>query len=94
MSETQGINMDGFRDELHAMSDRLTRLEERGTARDDRMTRMEAAIAKMASQVETMAGDVRDAKTGLRVGLWISNTVWPLVAAGGAWIAHMMGKGT
>jgi hypothetical protein len=94
MSETKGIDMDGFRDDLHAMSERLTRLEERGTARDDRMARMETAIATMAKQVETMAGDVRDAKTGLRVGLWITNTVWPVVAAGGAWVAHMMGRGS
>jgi hypothetical protein len=94
MSETKGINMDGFRDDLHAMSERLTRLEERGAARDDRMSRMETAISEMAQEVKKMAGDVRDAKTGLRVGLWISNTLWPIIAAGGAWVAHMMGRGS
>jgi hypothetical protein len=93
MSETKGINMDGFRDDLHAMSERLTRLEEKGTARDDRMSRMEASLAKMATQVEAMANDVRDAKTGLRVGLWLSNTLWPIIAGAGGWIAYRLGLG-
>jgi hypothetical protein len=88
--------MDGtqYREDLRAVYDRLTRLEEKGVSRDDRMARMEAAIATMAKQVETMAGDVRDAKTGLRIGLWLSNTLWPLIAAAGAWIAHGWGKGS
>lgn len=73
---------------LHAVYERLTRLEERGASRDERMARMESALERLTTQVETIALDVRDAKTGLRVGLWISNTVWPIMAAGGGWIAH------
>jgi hypothetical protein len=68
-------------------------LEEKGTARDDRMSRMEASITKMATQVETMAGDVRDAKTGLRVGLWLSNTLWPIIAGLGGWFSYKFGLG-
>jgi hypothetical protein len=93
----QGLNsMDGtqYHEDLRAVYDRLTRLEEKGVSRDDRMARMEAAIATMAKQVETMAGDVRDAKTGLRIGLWLSNTLWPIVTGIGGWLAYTLGKGS
>jgi|688.fasta_scaffold1424235_2 hypothetical protein len=72
---------------MQAVYERLTRLEERGVARDDRMGRMEEALERLAKQVEVIGADVRDAKTGLRVALWISNTIWPLLAAGGGWVA-------
>lgn len=72
---------------MQAVYERLTRLEERGAARDDRMARMEEAMTKLVEHVEQIGQDVRDAKTGLRVGLWLSNTLWPCLAAAGAWIA-------
>ena len=52
------------------------------------MERMERTMEQLVTRVEAIGQDVRDAKTGLRVGLWISNTVWPIMAAGGGWIAH------
>lgn len=75
-------------EDMRAVYERLTRLEERGVARDERMARMEETISKLVDRVEEIGQDVRDAKTGLRVGLWISNTVLPLLAASGGWLAH------
>ena len=78
---------------LQAVYDRLTHLEARGEARDDRMTRMEAAIEHMTKQLDAMAGDLRDAKTGLRIGLWISSTAVPAAAGLAGWfIAHLWPK--
>ena len=73
---------------MQAVYERLTRLEERGTSRDERMARMEQTLVKMDAMLEAVSLQVRDAKTGLRVGLWISNTVWPLLAGGMGWLAH------
>ena len=73
---------------MQAVYERLTRLEERGTSRDERMARMEQTLVKMDAMLEAVSLEVRDAKTGLRVGLWISNTVWPLLAGGMGWLAH------
>ena len=78
---------------MQAVYERLTRLEERGTSRDERMARMEATLAKMNTMLETVSLEVRDVKTGLRVGLWISNTVWPLLGAGLGWLAHYFWPG-
>lgn len=73
---------------MQAVYERLTRLEERGVHRDKRMERMEDTLERLATKLDAVANDVRDAKTGLRVGLWISNAVWPVLAAGGGWLAH------
>jgi hypothetical protein len=78
---------------MQAVYDRLTRLEERGTSRDERMARMEQTLAKMDATLDAVSLEVRDAKTGLRVGLWISNTVWPVLAAGAGWLAHTFWPG-
>lgn len=78
---------------MYAVYERLTRLEEKGTARDERMARIEATLAQLAEQMETVAQDVRDAKTGLRIGLWFTSTAVPAVAAVGGWFAnHLWGK--
>ncbi len=74
--------------DLQTVYDRLTRLEARGEARDERMQRMEAALQTMTAQLETMSNDLRDAKTGLRIGLWISTTFVPAGAALAGWISH------
>jgi hypothetical protein len=76
--------------EFRDLSDRLARLEERGISRDDRMERMEVTLVRLANQVEGMANDLRDAKTGLRVGMWISSTVVPAIAAAVGWFAHVL----
>ena len=74
--------------DLQKVYDRLTRLEERGVGRDERMQRMEAALQTMTAQLETMSNDLRDAKTGLRIGLWISTTFVPAGAALAGWVSH------
>lgn len=74
--------------DLQAVNDRLTRLEERGASRDDRMARMEHTLEKVTQQLESMSNDLRDAKTGLRIGLWISSTAVPAAAALAGWFAH------
>lgn len=79
-------NLTEFRD----LSDRLARLEERGTSRDERMARMETTLVRLANQVEAMSNDLRDAKTGLRIGLWFTSTVVPAIAAAIGWFAHVL----
>jgi hypothetical protein len=79
--------------DLRAVYDRLTRLEERGLSRDERMTRMEHTLERVVTQLDQMAGDLRDAKTGLRIGLWITSTVVPTIAAGIGWFAHLLWPG-
>ena len=87
--------------EMRAVLDRLTRLEERGVSRaevvdgkmahvDERMARLEQAITKLVATVETLSDDVKAAKTGLRVGLWISSTVIPALSAALGWFAHLL----
>lgn len=73
---------------MTAVYERLTRLEERGAARDERIARMEQTLTRLATQMEGIGQDVRDAKTGLRVGLWITSTVVPAVASVAGWFAH------
>jgi len=75
---------------MHAVYERLTRLEERGTARDERIARMEQTLSRLATQMEAVGQDVRDAKTGLRVGLWITSTAVPAVASVAGWFAHTL----
>ena len=84
------MNVEPTVPDLQAVYDRLTRLEERGVSRDERMERMEHALERVTTQLESMAHDLRDAKTGLRVGLWITTTVVPAVAAAGGWFAHLL----
>jgi len=74
--------------DMQAVYERLTRLEERGAARDERMARMEGAMVKLVERVEVIGQDVRDAKTGLRIGLWISGTLVPFLAGAAGWVAH------
>ncbi len=85
--------------EMRAVLDRLTRLEERGVSRaqivdaqlahvDERMARMETAITNLVATVQTLSDDVKAAKTGLRVGLWISTTVIPAASGAIGWFAH------
>lgn len=74
--------------EMRAVLDRLTRLEERGVARDERAGRMEEALGKLLITVEALRDDVKAAKTGLRVGLWISTTVIPAASGAIGWFAH------
>lgn len=72
--------------DLQAVYDRLTRLEERGVARDERIAayqqqnsaelkQVEASIAALVQKVDAIANDVRDAKTGLRIGMAIMGTL-------------------
>ena len=75
---------------LQAVYDRLTRLEERGVSRDERMERMEHTLERVTEQLDTMANDLRDAKTGLRIGLWITSTLVPAAAAAAGWFAHLL----
>ena len=77
-------------DGMRAVLDRLTRLEERGIARDERAGRMEASIAQLVTTVDGLRDDVKAAKTGLRVGLWISSTVIPAASAALGWFAHLL----
>lgn len=54
------------------VSERLTRLEEKGTARDERMERMEKQLTTAVAKLDEVADNVKAAKMGLRVGLWIA----------------------
>lgn len=74
---------------LQAVHERLTRLEERGAARDERIAayqtqnsaelkQLEASIAALVAKVDAVANDVRDAKTGLRIGMGIMTTIGAL----------------
>ena len=87
--------------DFQAVYDRLTRLEEKGTARDERIAayqaqasaeikHLEATISALGTKLDVMAGDLRDAKTGLRIGLWISSTLVPAMAAAAGWFAHLL----
>lgn len=50
--------------------------------RDARMDRIERTLSTLTDKVDHIADDVRDAKTGLRIGLWVTTT-----AAGfGGWV--------
>lgn len=60
---------------------RLARIEERGISRD-------AAIQEIRASLEAIGNDVRDAKTGLKVGFWIGKTLVAAVAGLGGWLAH------
>lgn len=75
--------------DLQAVHERLTRLEERGAARDERIAayqtqnsaelkQLEASIAALVAKVGAVANDVRDAKTGLRIGMGIMTTIGAL----------------
>lgn len=77
-----------YREDWRRVEERLTRLEEKGSARDERMERMEHAIETLVKRVEEIGADVRDAKTGLRLGLWFASTVAPAGAAVFGWFAH------
>lgn len=85
------VNVDDH-DRMQAVLDRLTRLEERAVSRashvDDTIQRMEASISKLVETVERLSDDVKAAKTGLRVGLWISTTVVPAASGAIGWFAH------
>lgn len=86
MSETEYSGM-------RAVLDRLTRQEERGMARDAAFEKMQATLEKMDARLDDLANDLRDAKTGLRIGVWIASTVAPGLAAVAGWFAHtFMGK--
>lgn len=75
---------------MQAVYDRLTRLEERGAARDERIARMEETLERLSEQLESVSADIRDAKMGLRIGLWITSTFVPAIAAGIGWFAHLL----
>ena len=84
------------RNGMQAVYDRLTRLEEQGVARNERdaarnerMARLEGIIGKMDEKLDALADDVKAAKTGLRVGMWLSATVVPTVAGAIGWFAHL-----
>lgn len=73
---------------IQEVRDRLTKLELRDEAADARAARMEKALATLTEKVEALAGDIRDAKTGLRVALavatacgtaagWLASHIWP-----------------
>ena len=82
--------------DLQAVHERLTRLEERGAARDERIAtyqaqnsaelkQVEASITALVVKVDAIANDVRDAKTGLRIGMGIMTTIGAL---GGWFVSH------
>jgi hypothetical protein len=75
---------------MRALDVRLARLEEREVGRDDRMARMETTLSKLDQQIDTMTEDIRAAKTGLRIGLWISSTLAPALAGIAGWFAHQL----
>lgn len=77
------------REDWRRVEERLTRSEERGIARDERMERMEHAMETLVKRVEEIGSDVRDAKTGLRIGLWFASTVAPATAGVIGWFAHI-----
>ena len=73
---------------MQAVHDRLTRIEALSDNRDEKLARMEATLVSMTEKIERIGGDVRDAKTALRVGFWISTTLVPAIAAMTGWFAH------
>lgn len=83
------VNAEG----MQAVLDRLTRQEERGAARDATLAEMKLLLKQLNERLDTVAGDVRDAKTALRVGFWISTTIIPAGAAITGWIAAHLWPG-
>ncbi len=78
---------------MQAVLDRLTRQEERSDARDVTLRQMQVTLEKMDSRLDELANDLRDAKTGLRIGIWLASTITPAIAAVAGWWAHyVLGK--
>lgn len=69
---------------MQAVLDRLTRIEAGSEHRDDRLMRIETTLAKQDALLQVMAGDLRDARTGLRVGLWVFSTMTALATGAAA----------
>lgn len=87
------MNTDVTGPDVQQVYDRLTRLEERGMSRDARIERIEKTLETMTTQLDGMANDLRDAKTGLRIGLWVTSTVVPFLAGAAGWFAnHFLAK--
>ena len=74
----------GIRD----VGERLSRLEAEGEAAAATLDRLEKVIGRIDERLGVVQGDVRDAKTALRVGFWISTTIVPAGAAVAGWFAH------
>lgn len=88
---------DAYREDgLRMIGERLARMEERSNNRDEALGdfredfhKMQTQLDKMQTQIGTIAGEVRDAKTALRVAL-------ALVIAGAGlagWLARMFWTG-
>jgi len=73
---------------MQAVLVELATQKERSASRDATLAQMQVTLAKMEQRLDTVAGDVRDAKTVLRVGFWISTTLVPAIAAMTGWFAH------
>ena len=78
---------------MQAVHDRLTRIEALSDNRDEKLARMEAT-PRVHDRDQRIGGDVRDAKTALRVGFWISTTLMPAIAAMAGWVAHTFWGGS
>jgi predicted RNase H-like nuclease (RuvC/YqgF family) len=86
---TQSSQDTGFRD----LGQRIARVEAEGDAVAATLERMERTICRMDARLTEVQGDVRDAKTALRVGFWILTTIIPAGAAVLGWFAHTFWPG-
>lgn len=68
-------------EKLEGLSDRLARLEERGSHRDVQLASLHAMLIALTEKVDELADGMRDAKTGMRIVLWIGGTGVPTMAA-------------
>lgn len=86
------MNEASDRNGMQAVLDRLTRLEERvanrGPVIDAEIADLKASINTMAKVLEQLRDDVRDAKTGLRVGMAIMTTMGGVAG----WVLSHLGK--
>ena len=72
------------------MNERLATLEAKDEAMAATLARLEHIICRMDIELSAVRGDVRDAKTSLRVGFWISSTIIPPLAAAAGWFSHYL----
>lgn len=79
--------------ELRALSERLARLEEGAIHRGVQIARIEHTLEQLTKTVADIADNMRDAKTGMRLGLWLGGTVAPALGGMGVWLFHTFWPG-
>lgn len=66
------------------MHERLARLEANVETLTQRVSENRETLKNMDTLLDKLAGDIRDAKTALRVGMWL----WGIMGAVGGYALH------